>query len=226
MGAGASAFGAGASAFGPGFGPGRAPGFAAAGVPAGFAAGVLAAGLSVFSAFSAFGSGSTPSSASRFFRRRATGGAMDDAGLLTNSPISLSFSSATLLSMPSSEAISCTRGFATSLLSGPRAPGRSHGRQWSTGLISSRSSVVHSGFRSFVLGSVRIESCDLPDTRGVEGTRAKRSPKPRLALRDALRRRMHPRAPARKTASMIDDGDPLRRDDAHHSVWFVAHTAA
>lgn len=51
---------------------------------------------------------------------RATGGSMVDEGLLTNSPSSFSFASATLLSTPSSEAISCTRGFAfaTVLLSG------------------------------------------------------------------------------------------------------------
>jgi hypothetical protein len=42
---------------------------------------------------------------------------MVDEGLLTNSPSSFSFARATLLSTPSSEAISCTRGFATILLS-------------------------------------------------------------------------------------------------------------
>src|SRR3546814_15438297 len=43
---------------------------------------------------------------------------MVDEGPLTNSPSSFSFARATLLSTPSSEAISCTRGFATILLSG------------------------------------------------------------------------------------------------------------
>jgi hypothetical protein len=42
---------------------------------------------------------------------------MVEDGLLTNSPSSFSFARATLLSTPSSDAISCTRGFATILLS-------------------------------------------------------------------------------------------------------------
>lgn len=42
---------------------------------------------------------------------------MLDDGPFTNSPISLSFSRTFLLSMPRSDAISCTRGFATILLS-------------------------------------------------------------------------------------------------------------
>jgi hypothetical protein len=56
---------------------------------------------------------------------------------LTNSPSSFSFARATLLSTPSSEAISCTRGFATILLSGVY-PDRAD-RYLRTGLISSRS---------------------------------------------------------------------------------------
>src|SRR5690606_24853636 len=51
---------------------------------------------------------------------RTTGGSIVEDGPLTNSPISLSCASATLVSTPSSEAISCTRGLvlATILLSG------------------------------------------------------------------------------------------------------------
>ena len=59
-------------------------------------------------------------SASRAARSlRATGGSILEDGPFTNSPISLSFSRAFLLSMPSSAAISCTRGLATVLLVGP-----------------------------------------------------------------------------------------------------------
>lgn len=47
---------------------------------------------------------------------RATGGSMLDEGPLTNSPSSLSFASATLLSTPNSLATSCTRGFAATVL--------------------------------------------------------------------------------------------------------------
>ena len=56
-------------------------------------------------------------SASRAARSlRATGGSMVDEGLLTNSPSSFSFARATLLSTPSSDAISCTRGLAATIL--------------------------------------------------------------------------------------------------------------
>ena len=64
-----------------------------------------------------------PSEARAARSLRATGGSIVDEGLLTNSPSSLSLARATLLSTPSSEAISCTRGFATILLSGVH-PGR------------------------------------------------------------------------------------------------------
>jgi hypothetical protein len=69
-------------------------------------------------------------------------GAMVDEGLLTYSPSSFSFARATLLSTPISEAISCTRGFATILLS-EVSPDRAD-RYLRTGLISSRSLCVHS----------------------------------------------------------------------------------
>jgi hypothetical protein len=99
--AGAAAAGAGAAGAGAAgrAGPGR-PGRGAC------AAGACSAGLAVPSAWRA----------ARSFR--ATGGSMVEEGLLTNSPSSFSFARATLLSTPSSEAISCTRGFATILLSG------------------------------------------------------------------------------------------------------------
>jgi len=140
-GLGASAAGAsatGAAGAGAGF---SAAGFSAAGAATGFsAAGCSAAGAAgaaglagpgvgreapglagAFGAAAAAGAsaGLAAPSASRAARSlRATGGSMVDEGLLTNSPSSFSFARATLLSTPSSEAISCTRGFATILLSG------------------------------------------------------------------------------------------------------------
>jgi len=85
-------------------GPGRPAGFAgAAGLSAGLAA---------------------PSASNAARSLRATGGSIVDDGLFTNSPSSLSFARATLLSTPISAAISCTRGFATILLSGRPAPDR------------------------------------------------------------------------------------------------------
>lgn len=121
--AGAGAAGAGTSGagLGPGFGPGVGAGLAAEPVPgfvadaaAGFAAG--AAGAAPLSELSA-------SIAARSLR--ATGGSMVEDGLFTNSPSSLSFASAILLSTPSSAAISCTRGLpATILLSESVHPDR------------------------------------------------------------------------------------------------------
>ena len=97
------------AAAGPGVGPAGLAGPGRAPVD-GRAAGALAAGASA---------GFAAPSASRAARSlRATGGAMVDEGLLTYSPSSFSFARATLLSTPISEAISCTRGFATILLSG------------------------------------------------------------------------------------------------------------
>lgn len=51
------------------------------------------------------------------FSLRMTGGSRVDDGPLTNSPMSLSFARSSLLVRPSSLATSCTRGFATILLS-------------------------------------------------------------------------------------------------------------
>lgn len=102
---------------GPGFVPGRTldgvappgrgePGFDAAGAAA---CGCAPPAALVFSA-------------SR--RRRATGGSTLDDALLTNSPMSCRVLRAVFESTPISLAISCTRGFATFLLSGAR-PNRS-----------------------------------------------------------------------------------------------------
>ena len=105
--AGAASAGAGAS--GSGFGAGFGPGF---GAPAAFlAAGFAAASPSPWALV-------TPSASRAALTLRATGGAMLDEDALTNSPISLSLARTTLLSTPISAAISCTRGFATFLLSG------------------------------------------------------------------------------------------------------------
>ncbi len=101
-----SAAGAGVSGLGAGFGPGLGP------LPAGFlAAGFAAAPPSPWDLV-------TPSASRAALTFRATGGAMLDEDALTNSPISLSLARTTLLSTPISAAISCTRGFATFLLSG------------------------------------------------------------------------------------------------------------
>lgn len=97
---------AGFADFAGGFGPGFAPGFGA---------------LLFFSAAPddwASPLWVTPSASSAAFTFRATGGATADELALTNSPISFSLARTTLLSTPISEAISCTRGFATFLLSG------------------------------------------------------------------------------------------------------------
>jgi hypothetical protein len=112
-----SAAGAGAGAAGPGLGPGFGPGVGAEDFGAGFAAGFAAAGSEA-----ALRDGSASIAARSL---RATGGSTVEDGLFTNSPSSLSFASATLLSTPSSAAISCTRGLpATILLSGSVCPDR------------------------------------------------------------------------------------------------------
>src|SRR5690606_24684687 len=150
LGAAGSAFGAASAAAGfagPGFGPGTgAPG---RGAPA---VGALAVAFS-----SALGACFADGSASMAARSlRATGGSTVDEGLFTNSPSSLSFARANLLSTPSSAAISCTRGFpATILLSGSVRPGRAD-HQSRTGLISSRSLRFHSR-SAFVLRAVLFD---------------------------------------------------------------------
>jgi len=126
----ADAADAGATVSSAGFGPGRGPGVAAPGVAAGRdaerpdAAPGRGAGRAPAVPEGAAGPldadapAAWPSNAARSLR--ATGGSIVEEGLLTNSPSSFSFARATLLSMPSSDAISCTRGFATVLLSGAR----------------------------------------------------------------------------------------------------------
>jgi hypothetical protein len=114
--AGASATGAGTGA-GVGACAGRA-GVLGAAASAGFAGAVM------------------PAAASAAFSLRATGGSMLEEGPLTYSPISLSFSRATLLSIPSSAATSCTRGFAATILLSGSAPGQ--GQTISYGRVSFR----------------------------------------------------------------------------------------
>lgn len=97
---------AGFAVFAAGFGPGFAPGFGALDF---FSVSLLAWALPPWV---------TPSASRAAFTFRATGGATADELALTNSPISFSLARTTLLSTPISEAISCTRGFATFLLSG------------------------------------------------------------------------------------------------------------
>lgn len=118
---------AGASGFSAGCGVGRGPGVAegragverpdaAPGRGAGRAPLLLEGAGAPLAGAPWEASAACPSNAARSFR--ATGGSIVEEGLLTNSPSSFSFARATLLSMPSSDAISCTRGFATVLLSG------------------------------------------------------------------------------------------------------------
>ena len=109
-----SSFGAAGFDAGVGFAEPGVAGVAFCGaLGAGFAAGFLSS------------AGFAPPSASNAARSlRATGGSIVDDGLFTNSPISLSFARAVLLSTPISAAISCTRGLATILLSGRVCPGR------------------------------------------------------------------------------------------------------
>ena len=127
--------GFGAAGFAPGFGTAGffAAGFGAAGFlseAAGFfgAAGFFAAAgffsAAGLAALSLAASGFTPSASNAAFTLRATGGATLEDEDFTNSPMSLSFASTTLLSMPRSAAISCTRGFATFLLSEVHATDR------------------------------------------------------------------------------------------------------
>src|SRR5690606_28031852 len=95
-----------------------AAGFLGPGAGAGVEPAVFdGAGLASAAAESSFGF-ATPSASSAALPFRATGGAIAEEGALTNSPISFSLARTTLLSTPSSVAISCTRGFATFLLSG------------------------------------------------------------------------------------------------------------
>lgn len=170
--AGAAAGAAGAAGFaGPGVGPeGRAPGVAAGRAgpgrapDAGRAAG--AAGLA--------SEDPEELSAARAARSlRATGGAMVDEGLLTYSPSSFSFARATLLSTPISEAISCTRGFATILLS--EGPPRT-GQTVTGGRVSFRAvhfvSIAVQPFRWRVDSKVCVSSG--PDTRSAR-TKARRA---------------------------------------------------
>lgn len=66
----------------------------------------------------------TPSASSLALSFRTTGGSMLEDGPLTNSPISLSFARAILVSIPRSAATSCTRGFAATFLLSEVRPDR------------------------------------------------------------------------------------------------------
>lgn len=134
--AGASVFGAGAAGAAGAFGPGAAcfgagalgasdvtAGAAGAGAFGAAGPGVGAPGVAGRAAGAAGAAEAVAPEASRAARSlRATGGSMLDEGPLTNSPNSLSFAIAILLSTPSSDAISCTRGFAATILLSELAP--------------------------------------------------------------------------------------------------------
>ncbi len=121
----AGAFGPGDACFGAGAAGASALGAGAAGAGAFGAAGpgVGAPGVAGRFAGAAGAAGAFAPSASRAARSlRATGGSILEDGPLTNSPNSLSFAMAILLSTPSSDAISCTRGFAATILLSELAP--------------------------------------------------------------------------------------------------------
>ncbi len=195
-------------------GPGRAPvvGRAAAAGVAGDAGAGAAALLPAPSA----------SRAVRSFR--ATGGAIVDEGLLTYSPSSFSFARATFESTPSSEAISCTRGFATFLLSGVH-PDRVD-RYLRTGLISSRSLCVHSR-SAFSLVVVR-KGLRIPGRR-VEGSGHAQCSSEGPATegrRHARVRVMHPRAPTRKDGLLVSDEHTVPLDDPQQGGSRGTHAAS
>jgi hypothetical protein len=96
-------------------GPGRAPGLARVGRDAPGFTGVGAADAACTPVPDGVAAGA-PSAWRAARRRRATGGSMLEDGPLTNSPISFNFARATLLSTLNSLAISCTRGFAATIL--------------------------------------------------------------------------------------------------------------
>ncbi len=237
-GAGADAVGAGAAGSGalfgaagragPGVGPdGRAPGVAAGRAGPGRAPGrdAAAAGL-------ASEDPDDPSAARAARSLRATGGSMVDEGLLTNSPSSFSFASATLLSTPSSEAISCTRGFATILLSEglPRT-----GQTASCGRVSFRAvhfvSIAVQPFRWWCDSKVCVSSG--PDTRNAR-TKARRArafpthasvscthaPRPGRTARSSLTR-TDPSATTRRS----DDRGARARHPTHVRTGSIVHLA-
>lgn len=192
---------------GPGVGPdGRAPGVAAGRAGPGRAPGRAAAAAGLASE-----DPDAPSAAKAARSLRATGGSMVDEGLLTNSPSSLSFASATLLSTPSSEAISCTRGFATILLSEglPRT-----GQTVSCGRVSFRAvhfvSIAVQPFRWRVDSKVCVSSG--PDTRNAR-TKARRA---RAFPTHASVSCTHAPRPGRIARSSLTSTDPsatTRRSD-------------
>ena len=181
-GAGAAAGGGEAAA-----GPGRGP-------PEGRAGPGVAAGRA--------GAAALPSAASASRSLRATGGSMVDEGLLTNSPSSFSFASATLLSTPSSEAISCTRGFATA---SPVWGLTRTGQTVTGGRVS---------FRAVHFASIAVQP--FLDGLRVQISRHAQCPHERPPAHRsvcALRCGVEPCAPPGKPRAAVDHEDPLARDE-------------
>ena len=146
-----------------------------------------------------------PSASSAAFSRRATGGAMLEEALLTNSPMSLSLSSAILLSMPRSAATSCTRGLATILLSGVHPV-----QEWT---ITARGSSFRAAHElSMVRSTFRSNGVEVRGSRSCDPERPPEGPAPDRVL-DASRVRMHPRAPAWKSCRGIHHSPSVARDD-------------
>ena len=110
---------AGTTAAGAGVGVATNGAGAAGRGPRGVAPAAVALGAAAAESTGDFTGATMPWAASAARSLRATGGSMLDDGPLTNSPISFKISIAFLLSMPNSLAISCRRGLATILLSGP-----------------------------------------------------------------------------------------------------------
>ncbi len=133
--------------------------------------------------------------------------------------------------MPSSAAISCTRGFATILLSGSCAQRQGRRYGW-TELISSRSLVVHRSISLFVkahrLGAP-AEPRLLQEGAAVSSAvghpqRPPEGPALDRAL-DALDGGMHPRTSTGHGRGRIHDHAPITRDDPQQGGSFGAMTA-
>lgn len=203
---------AGAEAAGAGAAGAGAAGAAAAGAAGRGAPGRAAPGRAVVAGFAgaadaeaAASAGLPAPSASRAARSlRATGGSMVDEGLLTNSPSSFSFARAILLSTPSSDAISCTRGLAaTILLSGLVHPGRA---DLSRGRVSFRAvHFVSIAVQPFLEGLRIQRAChtQCPHERAT----------PQCGIH-AFARLMHPRASSRQRRPLVCDEGGI---DGHDS---------
>jgi hypothetical protein len=149
---------------------------------------------------------------------------MLEDGPLTNSPISLSFASATLLSTPSSLATSCTRGFAATILLSGAHPGQGQ-------------ALVADGTHFEPL--IGCHSCEVnffslsnelrPDGRGVEcSVDAERPPEgPALDRQvEALVGRMQPRTPPRPGGGRVRHEFRIEGDDPQKRGPGSARTAS